>query len=185
LINNHLGSFCPAPAGDGFHPRNLPSVCPALYLATRTHMTKPVKEPLIALKFTAAELAQAFAHDSRTLRRRMGAAGYGAPPWSVGDVYKALTRGGSMEALRTSKTLLTEAQRNLAELELAQRRGELVEGSDTERCWGEVCVTVRQQMEALVGQNVLTHAIGVSILAKFESALQRVSDARKVEEEAL
>lgn len=84
---------------------------------------------------------------------------------------KTVTASGSQHDYRTEKARLTKAQAEIAEIELAQKRGELASISDFEKATEAVMRTIRTNMMN-IPQRAVTRLLGETDETTFKDVLQ-------------
>ena len=92
----------------------------------------PTKTPLHEQEFAITTLAKCFDTDPRTLVRRLqdDDVAMGAGGWTIPQAFEAMAGDGGLDALRASKKQLTDKQTEIADLELKERNGRLVDGEE-------------------------------------------------------
>jgi phage terminase Nu1 subunit (DNA packaging protein) len=100
-------------------------------------------------KFTINRLGTLTGIDRRTLEKWLAGLGDGHE-FTLKDFALAMQRMGAegrvpgRQSLEDEKKRLTALQADLAEVQLAKARGEVIEVSATERAWTNICMSIRR-----------------------------------------
>ena len=95
-------------------------------------------------------------------------------------------RNGNQTGQVTPLTRHREAQAALAELQLGERRGELVRAADVERVWTETVITLRTKLLAVPSKLKLQepdvpHGMLAAVDTLINAALEEIADAGAVD----